>query len=352
MMQATRPTRIGRLARRCASRRHAAIAGAAALTIAVAGCGGSSDNSATAASGGSSSGKLTTVRVGVLPIGTQVPLYLGIRHGFFRAEGIDVQPQVMSGGSAIVPALLQGSLQLGFVNGATIVFGAGRGLPIEVVAAGEGAPLRGNRDEDLSRLVVAKDSPIRTARDLDGKTIAVSGLRDAPELLTRAALAKEGVDLGSLRFQEIGYADMLAALDAHRVDAAYLVTPFGEQAERDGDVTLARPYYDTQPGLGTAYYATSRQFAQQSPQVVAGFQRAMLKSVAYANAHIDEARRLLPSFTTIPADVVPRVNFGHFPETRQEAVDSLNTIGGLMTDYRWIDSTPDIDALVFNPDAR
>jgi NitT/TauT family transport system substrate-binding protein len=343
-MTRTTTTRIGWFARP-GWRRCVVLVAALAVTIAVAGCGGSADN-------GTSSGGLTTVKVGVLPIGTQVPLYLGIKRGFFAAEGVDPQPQVMSGGSTIAPALVQDSIQFGFVNGATIIFGAAKGLPIEVVAAGEGAPLAGDRDSDLSRVVVAKDSPITTVKDLDGKSIAVSGLRDAPELLTRAALAKQGVDLGSLKFQEIGYANMLAALDAHRVDAAYLVTPFGEQAERDGDRTLVRPYYDTQPGLGTAYYATSKRYAQQRPDVVAGFQRAMLKSVAYTNAHIDEARALLPTFTKIPEDLIPKVELGHFPESRQQAVDSLKTIGGLMTTYRWIDSTPDVNSLVFNPEAR
>jgi NitT/TauT family transport system substrate-binding protein len=326
---------------------------AVALALVGAGCGSSSSDDAAGArsaaptAAASNTKKLTTVRVGVLSIGTQVPLYLGIKQGFFAAEGLKIDPQVMAGGSAIVPALLQGSLQFGFVNGATVVFGASKGLPIQAVTGGEGAPQSGHRNEDLSRIMVKKGSPIKTPKDLEGKTISVSGLRDAPELLTRAALAKAGVDVSKLKFSEIPYADALAALDSGRVDASYLVTPFAEQEIAAGGTTLAHPYYDTEPGLATAYYCTPKAYAKDHPDVVAAFQRAMLKSQAYANDHLDEARALLPSFTKIPDDIIPKVNFGRFPTTLPQASDSLALIAKLMTSYGWIDSAPDKGSMVF-----
>lgn len=337
--------------------RLAALAKAVVVTLVAAGCGSSGGGSTTTGSGSdtdASTGgrKLTTVKVGVLAIGTQVPLYIGIERGFFRDEGLRVKTQVMAGGSVVLPAMMQGSVQFGFMNGATVVFGAARGLPLQVVAGGEGAPTRGHRDEDLSRLVVARGSPIRSPKDLEGKTISVSGLRDAPELLTRAALAERGVDVTKLRFSEVPYTDALAALSSGRVDASYLVTPFGEQAEKEGARTIVRPYYDTQPGLATAYYGVSKPYAEQHSDVVAAFQRAMLKSEAYANDHVAEARALLPSFTKIPADIIPKVNFGSFPTTLQQASESLGLLARLMTRYGWIDSPPDVDAgtLVFSPD--
>jgi NitT/TauT family transport system substrate-binding protein len=132
---------LTRLTHGVAAAARIAPAGIVVAALVVAGRGGSASD-AVGAGGESSAGgeQLTTVKVGVLPIGTQVPIYLGIEQGFFRQKGLELETQVMTGGSAVVPAVLQGGVQFGFANGATIVFGAEKGLPIKVVAGIRGVP--------------------------------------------------------------------------------------------------------------------------------------------------------------------------------------------------------------------
>ena len=59
-----------------------------AALLALAGCGDD---------GGSSSageGGVTKVKVGVLPISNVAPLYLGMKKGFFKEEGLEVEPSI------------------------------------------------------------------------------------------------------------------------------------------------------------------------------------------------------------------------------------------------------------------
>ncbi len=55
----------------------------AAALLALAGCGDDGGSSGARKEGG-----VTKVKVGVLPISNVAPLYLGMKKGFFKAEGL------------------------------------------------------------------------------------------------------------------------------------------------------------------------------------------------------------------------------------------------------------------------
>jgi len=65
-------------------------------------CGGGDDD------GGGGQG-MTSVRVGVIPITAVAPVYLGVEQGFFKREGLRVEPVPAQGGAAIVPAVQSAS---------------------------------------------------------------------------------------------------------------------------------------------------------------------------------------------------------------------------------------------------
>src|ERR671918_2521004 len=67
----------------------------AALLLLLAGCGGDDEDSALAAG----ENEVTTLTVGVLPIGNAAPLYLGMEKGFFREERLELKAQVAQGGN-------------------------------------------------------------------------------------------------------------------------------------------------------------------------------------------------------------------------------------------------------------
>jgi hypothetical protein len=74
--------------------------------------------------------------------------------------------------------------------------------------------------EDFSAVVVAAGSRIATVKDLPGKTIAVNTLKNVNEIVLKSYLESHGVEPTALKYTELGFPDMLAAITQHRVDAA------------------------------------------------------------------------------------------------------------------------------------
>jgi ABC-type nitrate/sulfonate/bicarbonate transport system substrate-binding protein len=70
--------------------RGSALLGALACALALAACGGDDD-----AGGGGSADKPVTLKVGVIPIADVAPLYVGIEQGFFKAEGLEIDPKTV-----------------------------------------------------------------------------------------------------------------------------------------------------------------------------------------------------------------------------------------------------------------
>lgn len=315
---------------------------AASTSLVAAGCGGGGSDGAQ----GGGDTETTTLKVGIVPIATVAPVYLGIKHGFFRAQRLRIEPSIAAGGAELVPAVLNNELQVGYTNGVSLLFAAHRNIPITIVANGSGAAAQGREKDIQAKVVVPGDSPIRRPTDLEGKSVAVNELKNVTELTTRAALAKQGVDDSKVKFQEITFPDMLPALQSHRVDAAYLTSPFTQQAEADGYRTLVRPYYDNRPGLVTAYYFMSDAFVAKNPDVAQRFRTAMQQSLRYTIAHMDEARAALKSYTKIPSSIVPKIAFGGFPTEGSVSVSSLKLLSDLMVKYRYVDRVPDVQRLL------
>jgi ABC-type amino acid transport substrate-binding protein len=89
---------------------------------------------------------------------------------------------------------------------------------------------------------VAKNSPIRSAKDLNGKIIAVPGLGTNAEYAVHEWLDLNGADTASVKFIELAYAAMPAALEAGRIDAAHVAEPFIERDQQQPRRLWRRPH--------------------------------------------------------------------------------------------------------------
>ena len=262
----------------------------------LAACGGDDE------SGGGGSGdarpKPTTLNVGVIPIADVAPLYLGVEKGFFKEQKLTIKPKLAEGGAAITPAVLSGDFQIGFSNTVSLLIAASKDLPVQIIS--QGVLAGKDESEAWADLLVLKDGGIDEPKDLEGKTIAVNTLKNICEVTIKASLSKKGVDVSTLKFLEVPFPDMNAALEAKRVDGACVVEPFVSQGTA-GEAKGIDPFYvDTAPDLTVATYFTSKQYAQENAGVVDRFVTAMNKSLDYAQSHPDETRAILTTYTEIP----------------------------------------------------
>jgi NitT/TauT family transport system substrate-binding protein len=318
-------------------RRSPLVAVLTALTLAVAACGGSDDDAAPDAAG-----QPDKVNAGVIAIVDVAPIYLGKEKGFFSKRNIDLTLTTAQGGAAILPAVLSGQYQFGFSNSISLLLATSQNAPVKVVSNGNNST--GVEGEDFAGLFVSADSPIRSPKDLAGKTVAANTLKNIVETSVRASVKKDGGDAAAVKFTELPFPEQVPALQAGRVDAIFVVEPFQQAAVAAKARKIASSYVDAAPNLTVAMYFTSQQLIASNADLVARFTEAMKESLAYADANPDEVRTALGTYTQIPPEVRDALVLPKWPAdvNRQsvEALADLAVADGLLT------QKPDIAALL------
>ncbi|MFI5839315.1 ABC transporter substrate-binding protein [Catenuloplanes sp. NPDC051500] len=284
-----------------------------------------------------------TVTVGVIPIVDVAPIYLGKEQGFFSSRGIDLNLVTAQGGSAIVPGVLSGEFEFGFSNITSLMIAQTKKVPVKVVA--NGAASTGAAGKDFSGVVVRKGSQITTAAALAGRKVAVNTLKNIGDTTVRESVRKDGGDPSGIQFVEIAFPDMPAALENGQVDAAWLVEPQLSTAKAAGATVVASNFTDTAPNLTIAAYFTGAKLIGEDPALVGRFTEAVNESLSYADAHPDEVRAVLSSYTKISEEVRAALILPTWPVEINRA--SLETLAGLgETDGIFGDARPDLSKLL------
>jgi NitT/TauT family transport system substrate-binding protein len=310
----------------------------ALLVLLVAGCG---DDGGGGESGGGAS-EPTTLKVGVIPIADVAPLYLGMDKGFFEEEGLTIEPQLAEGGAAIVPSVLSGDYQIGFSNTTSLIIAGSKDLPIQIISQGV---LAGTGPDDAwDGVIVPKGSKIKELGDLEGKTVAVNTLNNVSQIVVNSALQEAGADYTKVKYVEVPFPDMNAALESGRVDAAFQVEPGYSGGLAAGSKNLVNAYEEMAENYTVATYFASKQYIGEHRDVVDRFVRAMEKSLDYASSHGDEVRAIVGTYTEIPQEVLDKMNLPVWKADLNEPTIELTVEKA--QEYGFIEQPPDLDELI------
>ncbi|WP_367325856.1 ABC transporter substrate-binding protein [Streptomyces sp. HUAS ZL42] len=320
-------------------RRVLGLAIAVVTVAAAAGCGSSSGTGGASSSAGD---KTTQVKVGIIPIVDVAPLYLGQKKGFFSSRGIDLKMETAQGGAAIIPGVVSGQFQFGFSNVTSLMIAQTKGVPIKSVVNGTAST--GDTGKDISGVAVKEDSPIKSAKELAGKTVAVNTLQNIGDTTVREVVRKDGGDPSKVRFVEMPFDQMPAALDGGQVDAAWVGEPALTIAKGQGARVVASPFAETDPNLTIATYFASTKLAQENPDLVKKFTEAVTESLKYASEHPDEARQIVTTYTKIDGEVLKKLTLPTWPaEYDMASLEKLASLGE--QDGIFGGKKPDLDAL-------
>ena len=241
-----------------------------------------------------------SLRVGCNASDTYGSGYFALDRGFFTQAGLNVDLETVTNGAAIAAGVTSGALDIGIASPGVLANASLRGLPFVMIA---GAGLTTPQARSI-HLCVARTSPIRTAKDLEGKTIGVNGLGIFDYLLD-AWFAQSGADVTKVRLVEVNFSEMAAALERGTVDAAAM-TEFA--------LTVARkPYnprvlYDIEAAVAPRYlnsaWFTTRDFAQRNPDLVRRFTSAIYAAQKWANANQSDSAVILAKYSKIDVDII------------------------------------------------
>lgn len=319
-----------------------ALLAGTAVILALAGCGGSDTSDTSANAKGL---EKTTLKVGILAVPDAAPLQVAIDHGFFKEEGLDVKISVEAGGATATPKLIAGSLDAMLSNYVSLFSAQYKGTgSFKIVADSyQAAP-------DNFVIQVLPDSPIKTPADLKDKKIAVNTLNNIGTLSVTATLKIAGVEAKPEQFVPMALPDMGPALKNGTVDAIWVAEPFiSANAKELG----ARKVADTMSGpmadFPIAGWAVTEKFAQENPNTVAAFQRALGKAQQLAATNRKVVEQALPKYTKIDARTAAVITLGEFPTSLNEA--RLQRVADVMTEFGYLPGKLDVKPLILPPPA-
>jgi NitT/TauT family transport system substrate-binding protein len=271
------------------------------------------------------------VRIGLFASDVGADVYYADELGYFAKAGIAPEIIDLGNGGAIASAVAGGSVDIGTTNVVSLALAHSRGLPFRVLAGG-GLSLAGVQTNGL--LAVAASSPIRTAKDLIGKTVAVDVLGGIPELGVRAWLDSSGGDSKRVKIIELHFAEMIAAVQSGRVDAALVNASVDSTIGKPGDpLRLLAVVYDAiAPRFASSIWFSTADWIAQHPEAAKGFATALGQAATWANAHHHESAIILAKHikqTAAQIDGGPRVVYdaAKDPALLQPVIDAAAKYG-------------------------
>ncbi|MDO8723478.1 MAG: ABC transporter substrate-binding protein, partial [Syntrophales bacterium] len=214
----------------------------------------------------------------------QLSLHVGIELGYYKEEGIDIEPIEMKGGGDTVRGVTTGGMPMGIV-----------GLPSSIMAFEKGEPVKvvgGNLAVSSICWVTKKDSPIKTIQDLKGKKAAHTGPGSNTQLLLIKSLREaKGIDPEEVNLIATGGGfETITALKTGLVDAAYSAEPIVSKYGKEFRVLWWVSEYV--PDYENSVVMTSNEFIKEHPDIIKGFLKAHQKAMDFIIKNPEEAGKI------------------------------------------------------------
>ena len=165
---------------------------------------------------------LTKLRIGSVFADSYGEAFYAKDAGTFAKAGFDLHVDNIANSGATAAAIGGGSLDMGIgdlISGVNAII---KGVPNLLVA---GCGVYRSADPGII-LAVAKDGPVKEARDLVGKTIGIPTLVGLTTASLKVWLPQNGVPVDTVKLVEISQATTVPALQAGRIDCGLLGEPF------------------------------------------------------------------------------------------------------------------------------
>lgn len=166
--------------------------------------------------------------------------------------------------------------------------------PLAMVLREQGVPIHivylGHRDG--STVIVAKDSPAKTIRDLRGKTFARPSKYSNQYLVITKLMEDEGMQPGDINFVDLPPPDMPSALAAGAIDAYFVGEPHAAKAQLNGTGRVLYFAKDIWPHFVSCVLVVRDELIQEHPEIVRDLVRGIAESGEWAEQHRMEAAKV------------------------------------------------------------
>lgn len=237
------------------------------------------------------------------PIDDFKTVQYGAKTGVFARHGLKVEIMMVNSGAAGLAAVAGGAANVALSSMPAIMQGFLRAVPFRIVAPAQ----LYLTDAPAVVLLVKKDGPIRTAADLNGKTIAGASLKDLNSVTTLAWIDRNGGDSSTVKVVEMPLSSAVPSLEDGRIDAFPVAAPYFDQALATGKVrVLTKPYDVIGKRFEATAYVALQPWIEADAAAAERFARAMHELIVFTNAHQSETVDLVASYSGVDAAVVAK----------------------------------------------
>jgi NitT/TauT family transport system substrate-binding protein len=223
--------------------------------------------------------------------GPQGMFFLAEDKGYFKAEGIDVQLDQGNGSGAPIALVANGTYDVGFGDMNTLIEFAAKKpdeAPVAVYAMYNQPPFS---------IAVKADSPIKTPKDLEGKTIGIA-TGSAQFQQWPAFMKGVGLDSTKVRVVNVDGAGAGPALISGQIDAVGgFAQGYIPGIEIRGKKKVRAFWYADEGVTAMSNGIIVHQDLLTETDLIRGMVRASLKGFLYGRAHPDELTAIVKKYS-------------------------------------------------------
>ena len=274
------------------------------------------------------------IRVMTLPIDQGAQCFYAQDLGMFKKAGLDAQVSITNFGTQVAAAVAGGAIEIGQSNIMSLAIAFEKGLPFALIA---GAGLYSTA-KPTSMMIVAKNSALKTAKALSGKTVAVNGLKSITQISVQAWADQNGGDSQQIKFVEMPFVEMEGALMSGRIDMALLADPNATTLLAGGHT---RPFGKAFDAIGKEFliggWFAKTDWIAANTDTVRKFIAVMRESAQWANkpADFSQSATILEKYTKVAVGAANRVAYAERldPALIQPSIDTAAKYGLLKASF-------------------
>ena len=234
---------------------------------------------------GSARAASDTVTIAFTPTAAAAGLFNAAAEGFYARHGMKVELLTQANGVGVVAAVQSGSAQMGSVAAGVFYGAVQNGLdPVAIGCQSLFGP-----GTDVLAVVGRKGEPIGTAKEFEGKRVAVPGLNGGHHLMFMTWLRANGADPGKVNFVEVNHPQQADVLRGRSVNAVVTAEPNIARIVNAGLGTVVSRLNDAGGNFPDAFFMATRAWADAHPAEVLAFQQGLAEGVAFADASPDRS---------------------------------------------------------------
>jgi len=227
------------------------------------------------------------------------PVDIGLAEGFFQKRGLDAKLSNFDGATKLHQAIAAGDIDIALASGPDMAFIA-KGSPARSVAAMASQP-------SMLSVVVAADSPIKSAADLKAKKLSVTSTGSLTYWLAHQLSRKEGWGLDGIDVVALGaQTAQMAALRTHQTDAMVMDLTAAYRLEESHDGRIIATFGDIVPNFHMHVIHAANAILAKNPDAVRRFLAGWFETIAYMRTHRAETVAIVARVVNVPEHIADR----------------------------------------------